>query len=486
LEVERTGIGEPLVFEIEPEKDAATGLLGIGISPGRSNRLYPDNEEGTLAEGLDLLGIGEAGVEPGMELVTAADTPIYAYEQLEAIVSGSEGRPVPSMWTAVDEEGLAIGAAVKCDLPVVPNYEILRYPAAIPDIDQNAEEGLFGLTPLIRIAGVNDGRHNNIDVLAAGDIILRAGSVDGPRMAQLRSELARRKGGEIDLVVLRDGAEQTVTADVDRKGMLNVAISLAWDLPYVAQPMNRLRTPPGPDGKSEIVDAPVAELLLMGRSRIDAVGGEPVSDWRTIREAVRSQTASAAEAGTGARLSLTVSNPTPGQEQETLEVAFSADDVRSLAALSWLSQLRADVFEPRYTMLSSDGNPVRAAIMGFEETHKVIVMTYLTIDRLVRGSVGVEQIRGPVGIVHIGAQLAGRGAMYLLFFLGIISVNLAVINFLPIPIVDGGLFLFLIYEKLKGRPPSLVFQNTATIIGLALIATVFIVVTWNDLVRLLG
>ncbi|MCI0584192.1 MAG: site-2 protease family protein, partial [Chloroflexi bacterium] len=67
-----------------------------------------------------------------------------------------------------------------------------------------------------------------------------------------------------------------------------------------------------------------------------------------------------------------------------------------------------------------------------------------------------------------------------------ISANLAVINFLPIPIVDGGLFLFLVYEKLKGRPPSLAFQNAAAIVGIALIATVFLVVTWNDLVRLVG
>ena len=109
-----------------------------------------------------------------------------------------------------------------------------------------------------------------------------------------------------------------------------------------------------------------------------------------------------------------------------------------------------------------------------------------TIDRLVRGSVGVDQIRGPVGIVHIGAKVADRGFMYLVFFLGIISVNLAVINFLPLPIVDGGLFLFLIYEKLKGRPPPLAFQNAATIAGVAMIATVLLVVTWNDLMRLMG
>ena len=76
--------------------------------------------------------------------------------------------------------------------------------------------------------------------------------------------------------------------------------------------------------------------------------------------------------------------------------------------------------------------------------------------------------------------------MYLVFFLAVISVNLAVINFLPLPIVDGGLFLFLIYEKLKGRPPSIAFQNAATVLGLVLIGTIFLVVTWNDVSRLLS
>ena len=75
---------------------------------------------------------------------------------------------------------------------------------------------------------------------------------------------------------------------------------------------------------------------------------------------------------------------------------------------------------------------------------------------------------------------------YLLFFLAIISVNLAVLNFLPLPIVDGGLFLYLIYEKMFKKPPSIAFQNAAAMLGLGLIATLFIVTFYNDIVRLVG
>ena len=190
--------------------------------------------------------------------------------------------------------------------------------------------------------------------------------------------------------------------------------------------------------------------------------------------------------GAPAELGVTFIHPTPRRETETRTLVLTARQVSMLHDLPWRSELPEGVFEPLYTMLSAGGNPWRAVVMGVEETHKVMVLTYLTIDRLLRGSVGVEQIRGPVGIVHIGTKVAERGLTYLMFFLGIISVNLAVINFLPIPIVDGGLFVFLIYEKFKGRPPPLAFQNAATIPGVALIATALLVVTWNDLMRLVG
>ena len=98
----------------------------------------------------------------------------------------------------------------------------------------------------------------------------------------------------------------------------------------------------------------------------------------------------------------------------------------------------------------------------------------------------VKQLHGPVGIVHIGTKVADRGFMYLLFFLAMISVNLAVLNFLPLPIVDGGLFLFLVYEKIRGRPPSIAFQNAAALLGLALIGTLFVVTFFNDVMRLTG
>jgi regulator of sigma E protease len=71
------------------------------------------------------------------------------------------------------------------------------------------------------------------------------------------------------------------------------------------------------------------------------------------------------------------------------------------------------------------------------------------------------------------------------FFLAMISVNLAVLNFLPLPIVDGGLFLYLVWERITGRPPSLRFQNAATIVGLVLLGGLFVFTFYNDVSRII-
>ena len=71
-----------------------------------------------------------------------------------------------------------------------------------------------------------------------------------------------------------------------------------------------------------------------------------------------------------------------------------------------------------------------------------------------------------------------------MFFLGLISVNLVVINFLPIPIVDGGLMVFLIVEKIKGSPVSARVQTAAMVVGLVLIASIFLITLFYDVSRL--
>ena len=131
-------------------------------------------------------------------------------------------------------------------------------------------------------------------------------------------------------------------------------------------------------------------------------------------------------------------------------------------------------------------NPLTAAAWGVVETRDLLRQFYVTLRRLTQGSVPIKNLMGPIGIFHSGSIFADKGWDWLIWFLAMISANLAVVNFLPIPIVDGGLFTFLLLEKIQGKPLSPRAQNAAQFVGLAIILSIFVFVTYGDIVRLLN
>lgn len=127
-------------------------------------------------------------------------------------------------------------------------------------------------------------------------------------------------------------------------------------------------------------------------------------------------------------------------------------------------------------------NPILAVGVGFREAYEKTMQTVQSIRHmLITHQVGVGKVSGPVGIVRIGSKFAESGPMDLLWFLAVISANLAVLNFLPLPIVDGGLFLFLVLEKIRGEPVSIKTQVATQLVGIALIASLFLLVTYKDI-----
>jgi regulator of sigma E protease len=142
-------------------------------------------------------------------------------------------------------------------------------------------------------------------------------------------------------------------------------------------------------------------------------------------------------------------------------------------------------FDVKSTLLSAGGNPVQALRMSMREVGGWIKQVYLSLHMLfVKRNVGVEHVHGPVGIFGAAIEQAKVGLTDLMYFLAFISVNLAVINFLPMPVMDGGLMLFLLIEKIKGKPLSIKTQMITTLIGLAAILLIGILVTIQDIGRL--
>ncbi|HRQ74217.1 MAG TPA: site-2 protease family protein, partial [Phycisphaerales bacterium] len=233
---------------------------------------------------------------------------------------------------------------------------------------------------------------------------------------------------------------------------------------------------------------PAAGLITRPGTRVLSVGGAPVADFTQLREALRAATRDAQLRGEPATVSLELELPVERDGVpvvRTAEWTLAGADLAALHALSWRPPFDVAVFELESFLRRATG-PVNAVTEGVRETHRMMMMTYLTIARLFQGTVKVEHLRGPVGIADLGTRIADRGIIWLIFFLGLISVNLAVINFLPLPIVDGGQFLMLVYEQVRGRPVPIPVQNAVTMAGLLLIGTVFLVVTFHDVARLFG
>ena len=126
--------------------------------------------------------------------------------------------------------------------------------------------------------------------------------------------------------------------------------------------------------------------------------------------------------------------------------------------------------------------PLEALSLGVQETGDFIVLTYATLKQFVKGRVSGAQFSGPVGIFRAGLMVGKhRGPIWVIWLLAVISANLAVINFLPLPIVDGGHVVFLVIEKIRRRPLSVRLQNAVQIAGLVAIGVAFVLLTYNDI-----
>lgn len=134
--------------------------------------------------------------------------------------------------------------------------------------------------------------------------------------------------------------------------------------------------------------------------------------------------------------------------------------------------------------------PVHKAVWeGLKLTSNLTVATtvgfYNLISQAIVGKANLSSITGPVGIVGVVGDAAKFGFIYLLSFTALISVNLAVINLMPFPALDGGRLLFLLIEKIKGSEIKPRIANIINVIGFGLLMILMIVITYKDIVRLI-
>ncbi|MBI5789128.1 MAG: RIP metalloprotease RseP [Candidatus Schekmanbacteria bacterium] len=128
----------------------------------------------------------------------------------------------------------------------------------------------------------------------------------------------------------------------------------------------------------------------------------------------------------------------------------------------------------------------KAISSGFKEIGKLLNLTVDFFKNLLIGRISTKSIGGPIAIAQIAGSAAESGQSDLFYFMSFLSIQLGVLNLMPIPILDGGHLFFLIVEALRGRPLSLKHREIAQQIGLTVILMLMLIAFYNDIARVLG
>jgi len=136
------------------------------------------------------------------------------------------------------------------------------------------------------------------------------------------------------------------------------------------------------------------------------------------------------------------------------------------------------------------GDDVKTGILpsigySFSKFASLFLQMILVVFNLIVGKLGLSSMSGPVGIFNVVGESARAGLINIVYLIGFISLNVGFMNLLPIPALDGGRILFLIIEKIKGSSVDVKVENTIHAIGFALLMILMVVITFNDILKLL-
>ena len=406
--------------------------------------------------------LSQTGLLPGDLIKSVNGRPVATYWEMDQIIKESFVPKVTLSAERIDSvsgEVRLIEAKIRLAL-ITPRR---------PDVPESLFDGdIYSLVPPLRITDVLDRKDSDgtKPSLQPDDIILAIGNVDNPTYKQLRDATKEYEGKELPVKVLRtgdDGAELIATVTVVPKRqaggdrvMIGVGIDFDYERAVVAG------TLPPEEGS--------AALEIPAGAAITAVDGVPVSNFFDIAREIKKYA--------GQRITIdyrldeqvagAVSMDVPGEEDSYVVKSSFADPIP---------------FKPYEKTYKADG-PVDAVIMGYRKTVMFVAQTYVTLRRLIGGLVSPKDLMGPVGIMTLSYRIvAERPFVYYVYFLGLISAAIAVFNFLPLPPLDGGLVVLLLVEKIKGSALSERVQAIVAYAGWAVIGTLILYVTFNDIVR---
>jgi regulator of sigma E protease len=323
---------------------------------------------------------------------------------------------------------------------------------------------ILGLVPRLRVAGVIRGSPADAAGLKPGDIIEAYGHRQSPTMKEFMEVSKQRVATGTEILVARNGRRLTPLEIYPTRHQGLTVVGLLVSLDQMDAVVAHVR--PG---------SPAARAGLRSGDAVTKVNGQRCETWLELFRALK--------AFQGQKLTLSFQRGNlPEQPAEIgllSPTLFNPKDYRFTLFPG-----------PRgFSILMGNEvkkNPLAAIPWGARETWDFITMTYATLISYFRGTVSYKEFTGPVGIGSIAVQASREGMTAFIYFMAMISVSLAVLNFLPVPVMDGGIALFLLIEKIRGKPIPLKVQNAVATVGWALLIFVFLTLTWNDIMRILN
>jgi regulator of sigma E protease len=226
----------------------------------------------------------------------------------------------------------------------------------------------------------------------------------------------------------------------------------------------------------EVIDGGAAEAAgLQSGDLVLAVDGEPISEWRELVLKVQAspdQALSFDVLRNDEPVQLTV---TPAAV-EVGETSIGRIGVRETAAEGVFDKARVTVKLPL-------GEAFVAALV---QTWDMSVLTLRMLGKLVVGEASLDNISGPISIAQYAGQSASVGPSHYLNFIALISISLAVLNLLPIPMLDGGHLLYFLIEAVRGKPLSERVQMMGQQVGIVMLGGLMLLAFYNDIWRLIG
>lgn len=423
-------------------------LKMFGISPAYSLTIGKVEDPCELKQRTSLI--------PGDKIIAVNNQPVEHSWQLSKIISQNPGKVNLTVQRTTGKK-----QTEEITTTITPSF--------VPPADaNNTPTSIYGIVPRLKVANIQPRPEN--EQIKENDIIIEAGGVRLPTYPELRDITDQFANEKMPITVIRpddSGKYQTLQLEVtpikdqshkNARATIGIILSLDMEHPVAAQILDDPNHPYAPQ--------------IPAGAKIKSIAGKPVQNfWQLIQTAKN-----LAPADT------TITYQTPA---ETNSVKWQIPD--NPLAVTVNADLMSELpLKPLMRTYRAKGGIFDAAALGARKAYLFIARTYLTLKALIAGEVGPENLIGPIGIVGAGSQLiTNQDFIRYIWLMGMISAVLVVMNFLPIPVTDGGHVVLLIIEKIKGSPLNQKVIEIISYAGLALLIALFIFVTYNDLLRVL-